>query len=221
MFALCSRTEMGRRFIATSSSLRRGGVKLNFRDQAPRIRQMKFAEGLMKWVALILGGMLTFGGVLAVVVGVVFFGTSYPPQPRFGFTGDWRVSDVFGTEERPLAPANEIWRDYSTWQPQKEGSRRVYIARLGGAEHQSNFFASTNSGDTPMGAQKYTDVDFIYSDLTNGVYKITWSLRGEHDPSFLRFDGHYRFYQVELVGQTNQYPPMLAIRAIEGIKPED
>jgi hypothetical protein len=117
-------------------------------------------------------------------------------------------------------PANEVWRDYSTWQPQKKGTHRFYIARLGGAEHQSDFWASTHSGDTPLGAQKYTEVEFMYSDLTNGVYKITWSLRGVHDPSFLKFDSRYRLYQLELVGETNQNPPILAIRASEGIKPE-
>jgi hypothetical protein len=69
---------------------------------------MKFAEGLMKWVSLIFGGILTFGALILIVLGIVgylLFGTPYPPQPRLGFTGDWRVSGVFGTEERPLPPS--------------------------------------------------------------------------------------------------------------------
>ena len=71
-----------------------------------------------------------------------------------------------------------------------------------------------------MGAQKYTHIDFTYTDPTNGTYRLSWMMRGEHDPSFLRFDSQYRLYQVELVGQTNDNPPTLSIHSIEGIRPE-
>ncbi len=87
-------------------------------------------------------------------------------------------------------------------------------------ERQSRFIASTNSGDTPMGAQRYTWIDFDYTDPTNGTYHLTWTMRGEHDPGFLRFDSQYRLYQLELVGQTNENPLTLIIRGIEGIRPE-
>ena len=71
-----------------------------------------------------------------------------------------------------------------------------------------------------MGAQRYTSVDFDYTDPTNGTYHLRWMLRGEHNPSFLRFDSQYRFYQLELSGQTNEIPPRLSIHGIEGIRPE-
>jgi len=71
-----------------------------------------------------------------------------------------------------------------------------------------------------MGAQRYTHIDFTYTDPTNGTYRLSWMMRGEHDPGFLRFDGHYRLYQLELVGQTNDNPPTLSIDSIEGIRPE-
>lgn len=127
---------------------------------------------------------------------------------------------MFGFDERPLPPAATIWQDYSTWQPKSEHRRKLYLAQLGGGERQAGFFARTNSGDTPMGAQRYTWVDFDYTDPTNGTYHLTWYLRGDHDPSFLRFDGRYRLYQLELVGQTNESPPRLLIHGIEGIRPE-
>ncbi len=159
--------------------------------------------------------------VVAAFIGLwLLFRTPYPPQPKFGFTGDWRSTDVFGFEERPLPPSGEVWQDYSAWQPKTKDRRRLYLARLGGAEHQSAFVASTNSGDTPMGAQRYTHIDFTCTDPTNGTYQLSWMLRGEHDPGFLHFDSQYRLYQLELVGQTNDNPPRLFIEGIEGIRPE-
>jgi hypothetical protein len=174
----------------------------------------------MKRVATLLlsaVGLLIIG---AVALLWLLFRTPYPPQPKFGFVGNWRLADVFGYEERPLPPAAEIWRDYMNWQPKPEHRRRLYLARLGGSERQSGFSSRTIPGDTPMGAQKYTSVEFNYTDPTNGTYHITWLMRREHDPSFLRFDQHSRLYQVELTGQTNENPPTLSIQGIEGIKPE-
>jgi hypothetical protein len=42
----------------------------------------------------------------------LLFRTPYPQQPKFGFTGNWRSTDVFGFEERPLPPAAQVWQDY-------------------------------------------------------------------------------------------------------------
>jgi hypothetical protein len=177
----------------------------------------------MKRIAIMLGCVVGCG--ILVVVGLFvalgfLFRVPDPPQPAFGFTGDWRSTDVFGYEERPLPAAATVRQDYSTWQPKTEHRRRLYLARLGGSERQFRFVASTNSGDTPMGAQRYTWVEFDYTDPTNGTYHLTWMMRGEHDPSFLRFDGQYRLYQLELSGDTNDISPRLFIHAIEGIRPE-
>lgn len=173
----------------------------------------------MKRIAIILGSLLVLG-ILAIVTVGSLFRVSYPPQPAFGFTGNWRSTDVFGCEERPLPPAKTIGQDYSSWEPKTKNQRRFYLVRLGGAERQSAFIASTNSGDTPMGSQRYTHVEFAYTDPTNGTYRLNWMMRGEHNPSFLRFDNQYRLYQLELVGGTNEIPPTLSIQAIEGIRPE-
>lgn len=59
----------------------------------------------MKCIAIILGSVLAV--VVAVLVAIGFaiapiFLIPYPPQPKFGFNGDWRTTDVFGFEERPL-----------------------------------------------------------------------------------------------------------------------
>ena len=174
----------------------------------------------MKRVSIFIAGVLVLVVVGAFALLWLWFRTPYPPQPKFGFTGNWRSTDVFGYEERPLPPAATIWQEYSTWQPKTEHRRRLYLARLGGSERQSGFIALTNSGDTPIGTQRYTCVDFDYTDPTNGTYHLMWMLRGEHDTSFLRFDAQYRLYQLELVGQTNDNPPALFIHSIEGIRPE-
>jgi hypothetical protein len=174
----------------------------------------------MKRVAIFVAGVLSMVVVGAFTLLWLLFRTPYPPQPKFGFAGNWRSTDVFGFEERPLPSAATIWQDYSTWQPKTEHRQRLYLARLGGSYHQSGFVALTNSGDTPMGAQTYTWVDFDYTDPTNGTYHLTWMLRGKHDPGFLRFNGQYRLYQLELGGQTNDNPPRLFIQGIEGIRPE-
>lgn len=174
--------------------------------------------------------LLVVGAITAVLLGVVVLPlyllglvirVPYPPQPKFGFAGEWRLPDVFGVEERPLPAAKDIWRDYEQWTPKTPNRRRVYVARLGGGFRQSMFQSSTNLGDTPVGAYRYTHADFVYADPTNGTYAITWMLRGEHDTRFLRFNASQRLYQLELYGSPDDNPPRLSIRAIEGIKPEN
>jgi hypothetical protein len=177
----------------------------------------------VKRFVLIIAGLAAAIFILLAIAIVPFFWVLVrpippPPQPEFGFTGDWRSTHVFGFEERPLPPPGQVWQDYSEWQAGHKG--RYYLARLGGAAHQSDFRASTNRGETPMGAQTYTHVDFIYTDPTNGSYHLYWSLPGQHDPRFLRFDDHYRLYQLEPWGNKDDLPPQLTIQGIEGIKPE-
>ena len=173
-------------------------------------------------------GIVTTIALLGVVIPCVLvigfvFRPSYPPQPKYGYTGEWRIpqiSPVFGVEERPLPPADDLWRDYEEWQPKTEHARRVYVARLGDASRQFHFRSSTNKGDTPLGAQHYTHADFIYMDPTNVTYAISWKLRGKHDASFLRFDTNQRLYQLQPYGSPDDKPPRLSIQAIEGIKPD-
>ncbi len=174
----------------------------------------------MKRFALVVAGVLVVGLAGAMTLLWLMFRTPYPPQPEFGFTGDWRSFSTFGTDERPLPPAREVAQDYATWQPKTEYRNRVYLARLGGTNHQSNFRSSVVTGDTPMGAQKYTFVEFTYNDPTNGIYHLSWSLRGEHEVDFLRFDTNYRLYQLRPSGDAGNQTPELSIRALEGIKPE-
>lgn len=71
-----------------------------------------------------------------------------------------------------------------------------------------------------MGAQRYTNVEFLYNDPTNGVYHLRWMLRGEHKVDFLRFDANYRLYQLQLYGNPDDVPPKLHIISIEGVKPD-
>ncbi|HEX5223016.1 MAG TPA: hypothetical protein VFZ59_25890 [Verrucomicrobiae bacterium] len=168
---------------------------------------------------IVLGSIALFLVGLSILFGYLF-SVPYPPQPTFGFTGNWRYTGVFGYEERPLPPASRIWEEYLAWEPKTEHRQRLFLARLGGLERQSGFTVSTNSGDTPMGAQRYTDIEFTYTDPTNGTYRLHWSLPGEHDPSFLRFTNQFRLYQLELGGSTNDDPPRLFIQSIEGIRPE-
>lgn len=75
-------------------------------------------------------------------------------------------------------------------------------------------------GDTPMGAQRYTSVEFLYSDPTNGVYMLTWMLRGKHEVDFLRFNTNFRLYQLQLYGNPDDVPPKLHIISIEGVEPD-
>jgi|GEM_PF-4953854 hypothetical protein len=179
----------------------------------------------MKHFALILATL--FGGIIlipAIAMALFFFfflPVSTPPQPTFGFTGNWRTTGVFGFQEKPLPPAADVWKDYNAWTSQTNfhGSR-LYLARLGGAGRQSGFRTWVSSGDTPMGAQRYTNVEFIYTDPTNGTYVFTWSLRGEHDTAFLRFDDTFRLYQLQPYGTPDETPPKLCIVGIEGIRPE-
>jgi hypothetical protein len=175
----------------------------------------------MKRAALIVGGALVFVVVAAITLLWLLFRTPYPPQPKFGFTGSWRSTDVFGFKERPLPPATNVWKDYESWltSTNQHGSR-LYLARLGGAARQSGFRSWMSSGDTPMGAQRYTNVEFIYSDPTNGTYALSWTRRGKHDTGFLQFDDTYRLYQLQPYGTPGESPPRLSIVGIEGIQPE-
>jgi hypothetical protein len=177
----------------------------------------------LKPLAIVFGSILIACAIIfigIILVMATFFAVTSPSQPKFGFTGPWRSFSVFGVEERVLPPAKDIWKDYAAWKPRtNEHGDRVYLARLGGAERQSRFEASMSSGDTPMGAQQYTNAEFLYTDPTNGTYFLTWTLRGKHNTKFLRFDGTYRLFQLRPYGETNEFPPRLEIVAIEGIKP--
>lgn len=182
----------------------------------------------MRRIATFLKALVVAGVVTAVLIFLLFSASNYalnkitaPNQPKFGFTGNWRDYSFFGVEERPLPTANRVWADYSAWKPKTNHySDRVYLALLGGADRQSSFRSWLSSGDTPMGAQEYTNVEFTHQDPTNGIYLLYWTLRGKHDASFLRFNSSYRLYQLQPYGDANDNPPRLLIRAIEGVKPE-
>jgi hypothetical protein len=171
--------------------------------------------GIVGAAALVV--FLLFGVVIAFI-----FHVPYPPQPKFGFAGNWRTPDVLGFEERPLPPASQVWKDYEGWHPAtNEYTRRVYLARLGGAARQTGIRSSISSGDTPMGAQWYTHVEFFYADPTNGTYILSWTLRGKHDTDFLRFNATERLYQLQPYGEPGEQPPRLSIIGIEGVRPEN
>jgi hypothetical protein len=176
----------------------------------------------MKRLAVILGVVVGVFVLCFLGLGLamqLFFRVTEPDQPQFGFTGNWRLPDVVATEERPLPPAAQVWQDYSSWTSAIPHGRRLYLARLGGGDRQSGFHSTLTTGDTPMGAQRYTSVEFIYRDPTNGVYSLTWFMRGKHDASLLRFDTNSRLYQLQPHGSPDDKPPRLAIVAVEGIKP--
>ena len=179
---------------------------------------------LLKPVAIVFGSLAAVGIPLLVglfAIAALIWHLPEPDQPKFGFRGDWRSTSVFGFEERPLPPAVDVWRNYEAWQPAtNENSSRFYLARLGGEARQSNFRSWLSSGDTPVGAQRYTTVEFVYTDPTNGVYILSWDLRGNHDTSFLRFDATQRLYQLRPYGTPGEFPPRLSIVSVEGIRPE-
>ena len=174
----------------------------------------------MKRIAIILASALLLMFIAASAFLILLFHVPDPPQPKFGFAGNWRSTDVFGFKERPLPSAAEVWSDYTAWNsPPNFRGARLYLARLGKAERQSGFRSWISSGDTPLGAQRYTNVEFTYTDSTNGTYILTWSLRGEHNTKFLRFDDTERLYQLQPTGPVG-IPPRLSIVGIEGIRPE-
>jgi hypothetical protein len=180
--------------------------------------------GRMKHLVLILAALFAAVLILPVVgkglLTLIFFRPiAPPPQPQFGFTGNWGATEVGGFTLRPLPPAAEVWQNYSASLTNFHGSR-LYLARLGGASRQSGFRTWVSSGDTPAGAQRYTNVEFTYIDPTNGTYILNWSFRGEHDTRFLRFDDTLRRYHLEPCGTPGESPPRLSIVAIEGIRPE-
>jgi len=175
----------------------------------------------MKRVATIIASALTLFVIGGAILVWLLFRVPYPPQPKFGFTGNWRTTDVFGFAERPLPAAEAVWQDYEAWSaPTNFHGSRLYLARIGSAARQSGFRSWVSSGDTPMGAQRYTSVEFTYTDPTNGTYILTWTLRGEHNTGFLRFDDTFRHYQLQPYGTPGESPPRLSIVGIEGIRPE-
>ena len=97
-------------------------------------------------------------------------------------------------------------------QPETEHRRRLYLARLGGSDRQFGFLVRTNSGDTPMSARTYTWVDFDYTDPTLGTYHLTWMMRGEHDPGFLRFDRQFDRLFDPVAGYRSHEPPVVFFR---------
>lgn len=138
-------------------------------------------------------------------------------QPVSGYTGDWKMHDIHGDEERPLPPAAEVWHYHEKWKLTNEWASKFYVARIGHAERQLNFQSLTNKGKS-LGDRTTTYVEFLYRDPTNGDYLLTWSLIGKHDVNFLKFDDKERWVQLELLGRNTQ-PPVLNILGIEGFAP--
>ncbi len=86
----------------------------------------------MKRVVIIVAGALAVFLVAASTLLWLVFDVPHPPQPKFGFTGAWGSTDVFGYELRPLPPAAEVWQDYGSWSvPADFHGSRLYLARLG------------------------------------------------------------------------------------------
>src|SRR5437762_12050949 len=94
------------------------------------------------------------------------FGSWTPPQPAYGYTGDWKLHNVGGEEERPLPSAAEIWRYDENWNPTNPFGSRFYLARLGHAERQLDFRSFTNKGGS-LGDVERTHVQFLYRDPVN------------------------------------------------------
>jgi hypothetical protein len=173
----------------------------------------------LKFLAILFGALFL---AAACVVGflLLVFRASYPPQPKLGYAGDWRVYSEAGLEERRLPSATNIWPDYSQWKPRNEFGLKTYIGYLGGSLNQKNFRSWQSRGDTPMGAQDYTNVEFDYQDRHYGPLHFSWQLRGKHSGDFLKFDDSFRFYQIMPYGNSNSVPPTLEIVGIEGVRPE-
>jgi hypothetical protein len=176
-------------------------------------------KSLLKAVGVILVVVASSAVCLLVLMGVIFR-NSYPPQPKFGFGGDWRVYSELGLEERSLPTATNIWADYSRWKPKSEHGLKMYVACLGGSARQQSFHAWHSRGDTPLGAQDYTNAEFIYEDSHYGRLILSWTLRGKHNADFLKFDDSFRLYQLIPYGDSNSFPPKLMIYGIEGVRPE-
>ena len=144
-----------------------------------------------------------------------------PATPKDGFKGDWKPKSVFPIEVRPLPSASNVWADFKQWTSDGQVAKdRYYVARLGGAHRQRNLEVSYGYGDTPMGGSTYTSAQFGYLDDTNGVYTLTWMMRGRHKPDFLQFTSKERtYYLVATLGMEADYPPQFAIIAMEGVSP--
>jgi len=143
-----------------------------------------------------------------------------PATPKDGFTGDYRPKSAFVIETKPLPPASNVWADFKQWGKEGQATKdRYYIARLGGVQHQRNLNVSYRYGDTPAGGSTYTYARFRYFDETNGDYTLTWMMRGRHKPEFLRFKSTVRTFYLVPHGAEDEYPPQLAIVAIEGVSP--
>ena len=171
-------------------------------------------------VFLIVGVAFLAGLLLCLLwVGVRrLFVSPMPPQPVSGYTGDWKMHGTHGEEERLLPSAAEIWRYHENWQPTNIWTSKFYIARIGHSERQLNFQSFTNKGGS-LGDFTTTRVQFLYHDPTNGDYAISWSLRGKHDVSFLKFDEKERWVQLQLLGGPGTQPPQLEILGMEGFAP--
>ncbi len=144
-----------------------------------------------------------------------------PATPKTGYTGDWRSRQPhLRMVERPLPAADAVWDDYNSWtNADTATTERIYYVKLSGAHRQKNLKVDHGyTKNMPLGDHNITTIHFDYHDETNGVYHFTWMMRGHHSPDFLKLTDQAKIFQVIPWGSENG-PPWLAIRAIEGVTP--
>ncbi len=191
-----------------------------------RLQLLQVARSIAKLGAtvLLLAG-IGLGVLLLVLAGLLYLlnASTIPATPKDRFVGDWKPHQEWQVlETRPLPPAHLVQTEFANWNPNGDvNTNRLYVARLGGADRQSNFEVSITRGDTPLGAQDFTFASFNYHDSSNGLYRLTWSLRGKHKPDFLKFDGRMRHFYLQPYGLDDESGPKLKIVAIEGVSPFD
>ncbi len=180
----------------------------------PAALQLLIAWGSVAGFVLLLGCILLLGFFL--------FATAPPATPTHGYEGEWKPDSRPGriVETRDLPASNRVLEDLGRW-PERALTTRYYVAKMGGHFRQSDFQVSYSRGDTPMGAQEYTNVSFLYRDETNGTYRLHWFMRGKHDVGFLQMDNRARTYFLRPHGQQSGDIPELEIEAIEGVSPFD
>jgi hypothetical protein len=153
-----------------------------------------------------------------VLIAIAFLAGCGEPPLQLG--SNWMPKSVGGPIEiRSLPPVGKLAEDYRLWDASTNDARvRLYEVTVENAASQTGFVSTISNGETPVGRRRTTFASFIYTNPTNGSYRLEWMVHGKQNSEFIRVGAQPKKFLLSLTQIRDVSMPRLQIVAIEGVQ---